>query len=103
MAPKPWRVEEAPPAEVEPLLGIWWVEGSQVVLSWRDGKLEGRFSGIPDWRPSSVFERETADRWRTVSGPEQGEALRIERDAPGAVVRMVWAGYPVTREPQAFA
>jgi CubicO group peptidase (beta-lactamase class C family) len=103
VAPKPWRVEEAPPAEVGPLLGIWWVEGSQIVLSWRDGKLEGRFTGIPDWKPSSVFERETADRWRTVSGPEQGEALRIERDASGAVVRMIWAGYPVTREPQAFA
>ena len=103
VAPKPWRVEEAPPAEVEPLLGIWWMEGSQIVLRWRDGKLEGRFSGIPDWKPSSVFERETADRWRTVSGPEQGEALRIERDASGEVVRMIWAGYPVTREPQAMA
>ena len=101
--PEPWRVEEAPPAEVEPLLGIWWMEGSQVVLSWRDGKLEGRFTGIPAWKPSSLFERETADRWRTVSGPEQGEALRLERDASGAVVRMIWAGYPVTREPQAFA
>ena len=103
VAPKPWRVEEAPPAEVEPLLGIWWMEGTQIVLRWRDGKLEGRFAGIADWKPSSVFERETADRWRTVSGPEQGEALRLERDASGAIVRMIWAGYPVTREPRAFA
>ncbi len=101
--PEPWRVEEAPPAEVEPLLGIWWMEGSQIVVRWLGGKLEGRFSGIPDWRPSSVFEREALDRWRTVSGPEQGEALRIERDAAGEVVRMIWAGYPVTREPLAMA
>ena len=63
------------------------------------GKLEARFDGTPDWRPSSVFERETDDRWRTVSGPEHGEALRIVRAEDGSVERMVWAGYPVTREP----
>ena len=91
VAPKPWQVEEAPPAEVEPLLGIWWVEGGQVVLSWRDGKLEGRFSGIPDWKPSSVFERETADRWRTRLRPgarggaaaEQGRLRRGHADDLG--------------------
>ena len=103
VAPKPWRVEEPPPADVEPLLGIWWVEGSQIVFRWRDGKLEGRFAGIPDWKPSSVFAREGDDRWRTVSGPEHGEALRIERDDAGQVVRLVWAGYPVTRTPRSFA
>ena len=103
VAPEPWRVEAALPAEIEELLGIWWVEGSQIVFRSRDGKLEGRFAGIPDWKPSSVFERETADRWRTVSGPEQGEALRLERDDSGELVRMIWAGYPVTRAPRAFA
>jgi hypothetical protein len=46
-----------------------------------------------------VFEREADDRWRTVTGPEHGEALRIEREADGSAARMVWAGYPVTREP----
>jgi hypothetical protein len=34
-----------------------------------------------------------------VSGPEHGEALRIQRDADGSITQMVWAGYPVTREP----
>ena len=58
-----------------------------------------RFDGTPDWQPSSVFERETDDRWRTVSGPEHGEALRIVRGPDGSVEQMVWAGYPVTREP----
>jgi len=101
--PELWRVEEPPPADVEPLLGIWWVEGSQIVFRWRDGKLEGRFAGIPDWKPSSMFSRETDDVWRTLSGPEHGEALRIERDDAGAVVRLVWAGYPVRREPRGFA
>ncbi len=43
--------------------------------------------------------RESDDRWRVESGWEQGEALRIERDKEGNVVRLVLAGYPVTREP----
>lgn len=82
-----------------PLLGLWFIEASQVVLRWRDGKLEARSPEDADWEPPSVFEQETKDRWRTVSGPEQGEALRIVRAADGSVERMVWAGYPVTREP----
>lgn len=99
VAPETWRVGEPPPDEVVPLLGIWFMEAARLVLRWRDGKLEARFDGMPDWRPSSVYERETGDRWRTVSGPEQGEALRIVREPDGSVARMVWAGYPVTREP----
>ena len=100
VAPEAWRpAAEPPPDDVLPLLGIWFVEASRLVVGWRDGRLEGRYDGIPDWKPSSVFEREAPDRWRTVSGPEQGEALRVERGADGAVRRLVWAGYPVTREP----
>ncbi|HTO24697.1 MAG TPA: serine hydrolase domain-containing protein [Gaiellaceae bacterium] len=103
VAPEPWRFEEPPPVDVESMLGIWWLEGTQMTFRWRDGKLEGRIVGIPDWRPSSVYEREGDDRWRTVSGPEQGEMLRVERGADGTVTRMIWAGYPVTREQRPFA
>jgi hypothetical protein len=99
VAPEPWRVGEPPPDDVVPLLGIWFLEASQLVVRWREGKLEARYHGMLDWEQSAVFERETDDRWRTVSGPEQGEALRIERGSDGSVERMVWAGYPVTREP----
>ena len=99
VAPEPWRVGEAPPEDVVPMLGIWFLETTQVVLRWREGKLEARSPEDSDWEPSTVFERETDDRWRTVSGPEQGEALRIERAPDGLVTRMIWAGYPVTREP----
>jgi CubicO group peptidase (beta-lactamase class C family) len=101
-APETWSVGEAPPDDVVPLLGAWFIEASQLVFRWREGKLEARFDRVADWQPSSVFERQTPDRWRTVSGPERGEALRIERDEGGAVKRMIWAGYPVTREPGAW-
>jgi CubicO group peptidase (beta-lactamase class C family) len=99
VAPEAWRIGEPPPDAAVPLLGIWFMEAAQLVFRWREGKLEARFDSTPDWQPSSVFERETEDRWRTVSGPEQGEALRIEHGADGSLERLVWAGYPVTREP----
>jgi hypothetical protein len=70
-----------------------------MVFRWRDGKLEMRSPDAADWEPPSVFEQETPDRWRTVSGPERGEALKIVRAEDGSVERLVWAGYPVTREP----
>ena len=91
--PQPWRVEDAPPADVEPLLGLWYMEGDEVVFRWRDGKLEAQFTDAPDWSPSAVFEQDDQGRWRIVSGWEQGELLRVEED------RLVLAGYPVTREP----
>ena len=47
----------------------------------------------PTGRSPPCFARESADRWRVVSGWEHGELLRIEQD------RMVLAGYPVTRTP----
>jgi CubicO group peptidase (beta-lactamase class C family) len=97
--PETWRVGDQPPDDVVPLLGPWFIEAAQLVFRWREGKLEARFDRIADWQPSSVFERQTADRWRTVSGPEHGEALRIERAEDGSVKRLIWAGYPVTREP----
>jgi CubicO group peptidase (beta-lactamase class C family) len=99
VAPETWRIGEPPPEDVVPLLGPWFIESSQVVLAWREGKLEARSPTDADWEPPAIFERETDDRWRTVSGPEQGEALRIERGDDGGVKRLVWAGYPVTREP----
>lgn len=99
VSPEPYRVSEPPPDDVVPLLGIWFMEASQLVFRWRHGKLEARSPEDADWEPSSVFERESDDRWRTVSGPEHGEALRIVRGEDGSVARMVWAGYPVTREP----
>jgi CubicO group peptidase (beta-lactamase class C family) len=99
VAPDPWRIGEPPPDDVLPLLGIWFVEVSRLVFRWREGRLEARYDAMLDWEPSAVFEPEADDRWRTVSGPEHGELLRLERGADGSVVRLVWAGYPVTREP----
>jgi CubicO group peptidase (beta-lactamase class C family) len=97
--PKPWKIEEPPPDDVVPLLGIWFMEGDPFTMRWKNGKLDARFPDDPDWKPSAVIVRESDDRWRIESGWEQGEVLRVERDADGNVTRLVLAGYPVTREP----
>jgi CubicO group peptidase (beta-lactamase class C family) len=91
--PKPWQVEDAPPDDVVPLLGIWFMEGDEIIFRWREGRLEAQFRDAADWDPPAVFRRERDDRWRIVSGFEHGEVLRVEAG------RMVLAGYPVTREP----
>jgi CubicO group peptidase (beta-lactamase class C family) len=100
--PEPWQVEDAPPAGIESALGRWWLEGDELVFSWRKGRLEARSPLDEEWEPPAVFEPEDGDLWRTVSGPEQGERLRLERDEQGAVARMFWATYLLTREPLPF-
>jgi CubicO group peptidase (beta-lactamase class C family) len=97
VAPKPWQVEGPPPPDVERLLGIWFMEGDQVVFRWREGKLEAQFSDAPDWSPPAVFDRDEQGRWRILSGWEQGEELRIEDDG------LVLSGYPIRREPGPWA
>jgi len=100
--PEPWLPVQPPPEEIVPLLGRWWSEGSETVFSWRNGKLEARLATAPPERDPSVFEQEGDDRFRTVSGGERGEALRVVRDEAGAVVKLYWATYPFTRAPQLF-
>jgi CubicO group peptidase (beta-lactamase class C family) len=101
-APEPWVPEEPAPDEIAPLLGRWWSEGVETVFSWRRGKLEARLATAPAEREPSVFEPDGEDRFRTVSGRERGEVLRVVRDEDGAVVKLYWATYPFTRAPGTF-
>src|SRR5207247_7419286 len=87
---------EPVPADLEGLLGTWWGEGVEWRFEWRSGRLEallpGRRAPVP-----TTFEREAEDRYRTVSGREHGELLRIVRDAASRPVKLYWATYPFTR------
>ena len=87
----PWRPESPPPPEVEAILGHWWSEGIQFVFSWQDGKLTASVPAAPPHVRPAVFEPEPGGGYRTVSGRERGERLRVDGD------RMIWAGYPFTR------
>jgi hypothetical protein len=100
--PEPWVPEDAPPDEILPLLGRWWSEGAETVFSWRKGRLEARVAAAPAGREPSVFEPEGEDRFRTISGRERGEVLRVVRDSRGGVTKLYWATYPFTRSPEVF-
>ncbi|MEP7092289.1 MAG: serine hydrolase domain-containing protein, partial [Nocardioidaceae bacterium] len=100
--PEPWRPGTSVPAELVGLLGTWWTEGSPFTFTVRAGRLEARAPAQPDHVPSSVFEQVEPDLFRTVSGREAGELLRVTREDGGRVTKLSWATYLVTREPLAF-
>ena len=89
------------PAAAE-LLGRWWSEGSEFVFTWTEGRLQARMADAASSRPPAVFAATAADLWRTESGREAGELLRVVRADSGAVLRMHWATYAFTRGPQVF-
>jgi CubicO group peptidase (beta-lactamase class C family) len=99
---EPWSPEEPTPADVLPLLGRWWSEGEETIFSWRGGRLEARLASAPAEREPSVFEPEGEDRFRTASGRERGEVLRVVRGDDGQVERLYWATYPFTRTAETF-
>ena len=37
--PEPWRPDGGAPDDVAPMLGRWWSEGNELVLSWQGGRL----------------------------------------------------------------
>jgi CubicO group peptidase (beta-lactamase class C family) len=97
-----WRPGTELPSELVGVLGRWFSEGRPFTFSIHDGRLEARIDGAPDWMPPSVFEELGDDLYRTTSGRETGELLRITRDDAGNVSRLNWATYRFTREPYAF-
>lgn len=97
-----WEPGEPAPPEIEPLLGRWWVEGSELVFSWRKGRLEAKLVDGAPGRETSWFEPEGEDRFRSVEGRERGELLRVVRDADGEIAKLYFATYPLKREPSTF-
>lgn len=100
--PEPWRPGTVIPAELTGILGRWFSEGSSFTFSVRQGRLEARADSAAETSPPSVFAEVDENLYRTESGRETGELLRVARDDSGAVVRLNWATYRFTREPMAF-
>ena len=99
--PDAWLPGPDVPADVEPLLGRWWTEGTEFVFSWRSGRLEALPAAAPPGFPPAVFEAD-GDGFRTVAGREAGERLRVVRAPDGSVTKLYWATYPLTRGPVTF-
>lgn len=100
--PDSWEPGEEPPADVVELLGRWWSEGHELVFSWRGGRLQARLVDAVPGRDTSFFERVDDARWRSVEGRERGELLRVVRGASGAIEKLYFATYPLTRAPSTF-
>ncbi len=100
--PELWTPGTEVPAEFEGLLGRWFSEGQPLAFTVRGGRLEARAESAPANKPPSVFVKIGENLYRTDSGRETGELLRLTRDDKGAVTTMHWATYLVTREPYAF-
>lgn len=99
---RPWRPGTVVPAECADLLGRWFSEGSAFTFSVRQGRLEARLDAAPEHAPPSVFGQLEVDVYRTESGREAGELLRVSRDSAGSITHLNWATYRFTREPLAF-
>jgi CubicO group peptidase (beta-lactamase class C family) len=99
---EPWRPGAPVPPELAGVLGRWWSEGYEFVFTWRDGHLEARGAGSPEWRRPAVFDQVGENRFRTISGRERGEPLEIVRDEDGRPTKLYWATYAFTRDPRPF-
>ena len=100
--PPLWTPAGAAPTELEGILGQWWTEGEEMTLSLRGGRFQAELVGGTPGRNISWFEPDGGDRWRVVEGRERGELLRAVRDDDGAVTKLYFATYPLTRAPTTF-
>jgi threonine aldolase len=101
-APEPWSPLQEVPGELEGLLGLWWTEGAQIVLSYRGGRFQAALVGGTPGLEVSWLEPEGPDRWRVAEGRERGEVLRAVRGDDGSVTKLYFATYPLTRAPSTF-
>lgn len=96
-----WRPGPPVAADLVPLVGRWWSEGTPFEFFVRNGQLHARAEKAPTSQPPAVFERIDATTFRTVRGREQGELLRLTYEGDD-VTLLHWATYRVTREPESF-
>lgn len=100
--PPLWAPAGAAPPELDGILGQWWTEGEEMVLALRGGRFRAELIGGPVGRNVSWLEPDGVDRWRVAEGRERGELLRAVRGDDGAVTKLYFATYPLTRAPSTF-
>ncbi|MEJ3745379.1 serine hydrolase domain-containing protein [Actinomycetes bacterium KLBMP 9797] len=91
----PWRPSPPPPADAAELCGRWWWMGIPHDATWDGDALVITRIGRDPWR----FTPEATDRWRGRSGANDGETLRVRRDAAGAATTLDIATFLFTRTP----
>ncbi|MCZ7423901.1 serine hydrolase [Verrucosispora sp. WMMA2121] len=95
---RPWTPADAPPpADLAALTGRWWWMGTALDVSW--DRATGELVGTVRGDRVSRYAPEGPDRWRGVSGVENGEVLAVLRDEAGRPVALDIATFVFTRDP----
>ncbi|GIH03140.1 serine hydrolase [Rhizocola hellebori] len=99
-----WLPGTPVPAELSSALGRWWGEGYEYVFRWSEGSLTATGVDDPQWLTPATFAPVAGetDIYRTMSGREAGELLRLTRGPDGEITVMHWATYRFTRRQQTF-
>jgi CubicO group peptidase (beta-lactamase class C family) len=93
-----WRPPAAPRGEAAEICGRWWWMGREHSIT-PDGDtllMSGPFA-------PTRFAREAPDRWRGLSGPNEGEVLHILRTPEGTADRLDIATFLFSRDPMHLA
>ncbi|GAA4963004.1 serine hydrolase domain-containing protein [Actinoplanes utahensis] len=94
----PWRPPTAPEGEAAEICGRWWWMGREHSITPEGDTLVMSGPGAP-----TRFAREAPDRWRGLSGPNEGEVLRILRSPDGAPTHLDIATFVFSRDPMHLA
>jgi len=99
--PAPWAPADPPPPEAAALCGRWWWMGLAHDAAWHgeSGELRITRAGREPWR----FDPEGPDRWRGRSGMNDGEVLRVRRNASGGIEALDIATFLLSRDPDRLA
>ncbi|BCJ45615.1 serine hydrolase [Actinoplanes ianthinogenes] len=93
-----WQPPAPPQGEAAEICGRWWWMGREYDLAPEAGGLAMTGPGH-----HTLFRREAPDRWRGLSGPNEGEILRVLRTPDGAVSKLDIATFRFSRNPQDLA
>jgi hypothetical protein len=97
--PAPAGHPPAPPrGEAAEICGRWWWMGREYDLAPEGDGLVMTGAGR-----HTVFRREAPDRWRGISGHDEGEVLSIMRSADGGASKIDIATFVYSRDPRDLA
>jgi len=103
--PAPWQppapapaTGEAPTGEATTLVGRWWWMGREFEIT-----TDGAALLMTGPHHRTHFTREAPDRWRGISGDNEGEILQILRTDDGTVAALDIATFVFSRDPNHLA
>jgi CubicO group peptidase (beta-lactamase class C family) len=94
--PAPWKPADPPTGEAAELCGRWWWMGREYQVTADGGDLE--MTAVDSGVVTGRFVREAPDKWRGISGDNDGEVLAVLRDGAGGVTGLDIATFVFSRD-----